>query len=116
MTSRLVVRKLITVICESCLEDAITKAAKEIGASGYTVSDARGSGAHGLRDGSWPENANIRIEILCDEAIASRILDLLIDTYYAHYKLVTFVAEVGVLRPEKFQCSTSSNQKRSANE
>ena len=103
MTSRLVVRKLITVICESCLEEPITKAAKEIGASGFTVSDARGSGTHGLRDGSWPENANIRIEILCDEVIATRILDLLIDMYYVHYKLVTFVTDVGVIRPEKFQ-------------
>lgn len=103
MTSRLSVRKLITVICESCLEEPITSAAKEIGARGYTVSDARGSGAHGLRDGSWPENANIRIEILCDESTATRILDLLVDTYYPHYTLVTFVTDVGVLRPEKFQ-------------
>jgi nitrogen regulatory protein PII len=106
MTSRLVVRKLITVICESCLEEPITKAAKETGASGFTVSDARGSGTHGLRDGSWPENANIRIEILCDEAIATRILDLLIDMYYVHYKLVTFVTDVGVIRPKKFQGDT----------
>lgn len=109
MTSRLVVRKLITVICESCLEETITEAVKELGASGYTISDARGSGAHGLRDGSWPENANIRIEILCDEAIATRILDILIDRYYAYYKLVTFVTDVGVLRPEKFQLGTSSH-------
>lgn len=110
MTSRLSVRKLITVICESCLEETITSAAKEIGASGYTVSDARGSGAHGLRDGSWPENANIRIEILCDEPTATRILDLLVDTYYSNYTLVTFVTDVGVLRPEKFQYRTPPHQ------
>jgi hypothetical protein len=55
-----------------------------------------------LRDASWPENANIRIEILCDEPIASRILDLLVDNYYANYTLVTFVGDVGVLRPGKF--------------
>ncbi len=108
MTSRLAVRKLITVICESCLEEVITSAAKEIGAGGYTVTDARGSGTHGLRDGSWPENANIRIEILCDETIATRLLDLLVATYYPHYTLVTFVTDVGVLRPEKFQSRASS--------
>lgn len=103
MTSRLVLRKLITVICESCLEEQITKAASELGVRGYTVCDARGKGSHGLRDGSWPEKANIRIEILCDETIATRVLDLLVDNYYQNYTLVTFVSDVGVLRPEKFQ-------------
>ena len=102
MTSRLVIRKLITVICERTLEQELTQAVSTLGASGYTVSDARGKGAHGLRDASWPENANIRIEILCDEPIASRILDLLVDNYYANYTLVTFVGDVGVLRPGKF--------------
>jgi hypothetical protein len=102
MTSRLVVRKLITLICESTLENELTQAVSKLGASGYTVSDARGKGAHGVRDASWPENANIRIEVLCDDSIARRILDLLIDTYYSHYTLVTFVSDVGVLRPTKF--------------
>ncbi len=102
MTSRLVVRKLITVICESALEQEVTQAISKLGASGYTVSDARGKGAHGARDASWPENANIRVEILCDELIASRILDLLVDKYYTNYTLVTFVSDVGVLRPGKF--------------
>lgn len=102
MTSRLVTRKLITIICESTLEEDLTTAFSKLGASGYTVTDARGKGAHGLRDGSWPENANIRIEVLCDEPIASRILDLLVDHYYEHYTLVTFVGDVGVLRAAKF--------------
>lgn len=102
MTSRLVIRKLITVICEAALEQELTQAISKFGASGYTVSDARGKGAHGVRDASWPENANIRIEVLCDESIASRILDLLVDNYYTNYTLVTFVSDVGVLRPGKF--------------
>lgn len=102
MTSRLVVRKLITVICESALEQDLTQAIFKLGASGYTVSDARGRGAHGFRDASWPENANIRIEVLCDATIATRILDLLVDDDYTHYTLVTFVCDVGVLRPGKF--------------
>ena len=102
MTSRLVIRKLITVICETAIENELTHAISVAGATGYTVSDARGKGTHGLRDGSWPENANIRIEVLCDADIASRILDLLVETYYPHYTLVTFVTDVGVLRPNKF--------------
>ena len=102
MTSRVVVRKLITMICESILEQDLTQAVSKLGASGYTVSDARGKGIHGVRDASWPKNANIRIEVLCDEKTASRILDLLSDTFYTHYTLITFVTDVGVLRPDKF--------------
>lgn len=102
MTSRLVIRKLITVVSETAIEDELTRALSAVGATGYTVSDARGKGAHGLRDGSWSENANIRIEVLCDADVASRILDLLVETYYPHYTLVTFVTDVGVLRPNKF--------------
>ena len=103
MTSRLITRKLITIICESCLEGQITQASIKLGARGYTVCDARGKGAHGLRDGSWPEKGNIRIEIICDEPIATRVLDLLVENYYQNYTFVTFVADVGVLRPEKFK-------------
>lgn len=53
--------------------------------------------ARGLKKG------NIRIEIICDEPIATRVLDLLVENYYQNYTFVTFVADVGVLRPEKFQ-------------
>jgi nitrogen regulatory protein PII len=102
MTSRLTVRKLITIICESTLEQELTQAVSKLGASGYTVTDARGSGAHGLRDASWPDNANIRVEVLCDDRVATHILDMLINKYYAHYTIVTFVGDVGVLRPDKF--------------
>lgn len=102
MTARLIKRKLITIVCESTIEHDLTQTLSETKASGYTVSDARGKGAHGLRDAAWPENANIRIEVLCDEAIATRVLDRLIEKYYANYTLITFVSDVGVLRPNKF--------------
>lgn len=102
MTSRLVVRKLVTVICESAIERELTQAVSKLGATGFTVTDARGKGAHGVRDGSWPENANTRIEVLCDDAVATRVLDHLVQSYYPNYTLVTFVSDVGVLRPQKF--------------
>jgi len=105
MTSRLIVRKLMTIICESVVEAELTDAVSKLGATGYTVTDARGRGTHGVRDGSWPENANIRIEVLCDEDTASRILDLLVEIYYTNYTLVTFVSDVGVVRPNKFSAA-----------
>ena len=102
MTQRLVIRKLLTIICEAGLEQELTDCISAAGASGYTITDARGKGAHGLRDASWSDNANIRIEVLCDEPIASALLDKLINDYYQNYTLVTFVSDVGVLRAAKF--------------
>ncbi len=102
MTQRLVIRKLLTIICEAGLEKELTNCIGAAGASGYTVTDARGKGAHGLRDASWSDNANIRIEVLCDELVASALLDKLLNDYYQNYTLVTFVSDVGVLRPFKF--------------
>jgi nitrogen regulatory protein PII len=103
MTQRLVTRKLITIICEAALEDDLTAVINSTGATGYTISDARGKGAHGLRDALWPESANIRIEVLCDDDLASMLLDQLLDKYYKNYTLITFVSDVGVLRPAKFE-------------
>lgn len=102
MTSRLIIRKLVTIVCESSIEQQLTGNLSKLGATGFTVTDARGSGEHGYRDALWPENANTRIEVLCDEAVATRILDMIVASYYPFYTLVTFVTDVGVLRPEKF--------------
>ena len=103
MTQRLVIRQLITIICEAALETELTATINAVGATGYTISDARGKGAHGLRDALWPENANIRMEVLCDEALATALLNRLLDKYYENYTLITFVSDVGVLRPDKFK-------------
>jgi nitrogen regulatory protein PII len=102
MTSRLSQRKLLTIICEAGIESDITDHMTSLGAPGYTITDARGKGAHGLRDGLWPENANIRIEILCDDTLATSLLDLLVENYYKNYTMVAYITDIGVLRPNKF--------------
>jgi hypothetical protein len=95
-------RKLLTIICEAGLEEELAAEFAAGGARGYTVTDARGQGTHGHRDGSWSSGANIRCEVLCDEATALRLLDLLEQRYFADYYMVAFVSDIAVLRPGKF--------------
>ena len=102
MTHELTFRKLLTVVCEASLERAVVADLGRLGARGCTITDARGHGAHGERDGLWPPSANIRIEILCDLAVAEAIALDLKNRYYAQYSMVIFIADVQVLRPEKF--------------
>ncbi|NJD25381.1 MAG: transcriptional regulator [Betaproteobacteria bacterium] len=103
MSQDLHTRKLLTVICEAGLEEELAADFAAGGACGYTVTDARGQGAHGHRDGSWSSGANIRIEVLCDEPTALGLLEMLATRYFADYYMVAFVSDVAVLRPGKFQ-------------
>ena len=102
MTHELTFRKLLTVVCEASLERAVVADLERLGARGCTITDARGHGAHGERDGLWPPSANIRIEILCDLAVAEAIALDLKSRYYKQYSMVLFIADMQVLRPNKF--------------
>ncbi len=95
-------RSLLTVITEATLEHTLLRDLDRLGVSGYTVSDARGKGNRGVRDASWDEAANIRIEVICPREHAETVLLHLQAHYYAHYAMVAFLHDVEVLRPGKF--------------
>ena len=95
-------RKLITIVTESVLENEICEAMEGLGASGYTVTNARGSGSRGVRDAGWSSSSNIRIEVICSKETADRIATLLRETYYDDYAMIFFEGDVRVLREDKF--------------
>lgn len=95
-------RKLLTIVTESVLEQKICRELEELGASGYTVADARGKGSRGVRDAGWSSSGNVRIEVVCDEQVASTISSTLKDRYYTDYAMIIFISDVTVLRPDKF--------------
>ncbi len=95
-------RKLLTLICEASLEATLTRELVRAGARGYTASDARGSGSRGTRDALWGATSNVRIEILCDEAVAARIMEMVEAKYSADYGIVMYLADVEVRRASKF--------------
>lgn len=96
------IRKLLTVITETALETVLTQDIERLGAHGYTITDARGKGTRGVRNASWEASGNIRIEIVCDAATATKISEHLWQKYYENYAMILMTSDVEVLRPEKF--------------
>jgi hypothetical protein len=94
--------KLVTIITESILEQMLVNDIKNLGAKGYTILDARGSGAHGNRSADWGQNQNIQIEIICNESTANAICEHCQKNYYPNYAMVIFTSDIQVLRSDKF--------------
>ena len=95
-------RKLLTVVTEAVLETDIAELLPTLGATGYTIVNARGRGSRGAREAGWSTNSNIRIEVICEPETAQRIAEYLREHYYRDYAMVLFLSDVEVLRPEKF--------------
>jgi len=97
------VRKLLTLITEAALESHLERDLERLGATGYTITNARGKGSRGVRDAGWEADSNIRVEVVCDEATARRIATHVQQRYYDNYAMIVLMSDVEVLRPEKFQ-------------
>lgn len=95
-------RRLLTIVTEAALETDLTEAIRKLGATGYTITDARGRGSRGVRDAEWVTSSNIRIEVICEAETADAIAEHLRDNYYRDYAMVLYLSDVSVLRPEKF--------------
>ncbi len=92
---------LLTVVAEDVLEPRLLRLLHEHGASGYTITDVRGEGHRGLRQGA--EGSNIRVEVIAPLELAERILEDLRERYFRSYAVVAWLAEVRVVRDEKFR-------------
>ena len=95
-------RKLLTIITEAVLEPRLIELVREMGATGYTATEARGSGSRGVRSAGWMHNGNVRLEVICTDDVAVKISEYLRAHFYADYAMVSFVIDVGVLRADKF--------------
>lgn len=96
-------RKLLTIVTEAALETHLTRDLDQLGAPGYTITNARGRGQRGVRRATWETDSNIRVEIICDDETADRIARHLREHYYDNYAMILALSDVEVLRPEKFQ-------------
>lgn len=81
---------LLTIFTESALETQLVADITKLGAPGYTITNARGRGSSGVRSGSWEANSNIRVEILCNEALAVVLAEHMQDNYGGNYAMVIF--------------------------
>ncbi len=94
--------RLLTIVTEALLEQEVCELLVELGASGYTITDARGAGSRGVRSAEWRTAGNVRIEILCSAELAEKIAKTMKTNYYEDYAMVVFETEAHVLRLEKF--------------
>ena len=94
--------KLVTIVAETVIVEQLLASLRRIGASGFTVTDARGEGSRGRRVGEVPGD-NQRIETLVSEEVATPILDLLAAQYFANYAVVAWTTDVHVVRGDKYR-------------
>jgi hypothetical protein len=95
-------RRLLTIVTEAVLERELVAEFDALGVRGYTITDARGRGGRGTRKSDWAQEGNVRIEIVCEPAMAERVAARLRERYYDHYAMILFMQDVSVLRPDKF--------------
>ena len=55
-----------------------------------------------MRDAGWDVSANIRIEIVCSDSLAHQVVEALRTKYCDSYAVISFIAEVEVMRSGKF--------------
>lgn len=95
-------RKLLVVICEAMLESTLVDDLRGLGAFGYTIAEVRGGGRGGTREGAWEADRSIELKVICEAEVAQRFAAHVLATYCPHYSVTMYLADVGVLRPEKF--------------
>lgn len=94
--------KLVTIIAEAVLEEQLLRELRELGARGYTLTEAEGEGTRGVHASDW-EGKNLKIELLVGAEVADRIIDFVAERYFRHYAVVAYTYDVQVVRGEKYR-------------
>lgn len=97
----IVTLKLVTIVAERILEDRLLRKILDLGAKGYTLTQAAGKGSRGVRASEW-EGPDTKIETLVSEEVAERIVDYVADTYFEHYAVIVYVQDAAVIRGDKY--------------
>lgn len=87
---------LLTILTEAVLEDTLIDEIMALGAKGYTITEARGRGTHGVRTGKWSAGGNIRIDVVGDADLCRRVVERLRDEYDRDYGLLMYTSPVQV--------------------
>ena len=93
--------KLVTIVTERILEDRILRKIVELGAKGYTLTQATGKGSRGVRSSEWG-GPDTRIESLVSEKVADAILEYISGNLFEHYAVIVYVQDAKVVRGHKY--------------
>lgn len=93
--------KLVTIVTERILEDRLLRKVQELGAKGYTLTQATGKGSRGVRASEW-EGPDTRIQSLVSEKVADAIVEYIAENFFEHYAVIVYVQDAEVVRGEKY--------------
>lgn len=100
MALRISLRK-VTIIAERVLRDELIDLVKGSGASGWTITMVEGEGSRGIRASEW-EGRNIQLDTLVPSDLAETIMDEVGKRYFKDWSVIVYVADVEVLRKDKY--------------
>jgi len=98
----------IVIITEKLIVEGVTRIIEESGATGYTIVAAGGKGSRGVRSmdrtAVVDAFANVKIEVItASDELANSIADKVAAKYFSNYSGITYLEDVEVLRPQKFE-------------
>ena len=81
---------LVTIVCETVLQERLLKLLKTVGVSGYTIIPVQGAGGHGKRMGDIAGyNTNIEVKTIVTPEVSDQLLEKL-QKFPATYALIAF--------------------------
>jgi len=98
---RYIQQTLVTIVSESVLEKVLIQEFDKFGIEGYTVSESHGKGTRGLRTGDLELNRNATFKLVCDRAVAEKLLEFLYDNYYDNYAFFAYLTTVEICVRDK---------------
>ena len=93
--------KIVTIVTERILEDRLLRKLEELGATGYTLTQASGKGSRGVRASEW-EGPDTRIETLVSPEVAEKIVAHVAEEFFEHYAVIVYVQDAEVVRGDKY--------------
>ena len=97
MSTSLAEAVLVTIICETVLQDRLVRLLKTLNVSGYTVVQAQGAGRHGSRMGDIAGfKTNIELKTVVSPEVSDKLLSEL-QQYQATHALIAFRQPVEAL-------------------
>ena len=95
-------KTLLVIVAEAAIERALLRDARQHGVQAWTVTDVRGAGQEGEREGAWEADRTVEIKLICSEAVADGLAEHVMAQYARHYQLALYFSQVAVLRPARY--------------
>lgn len=93
---------LLVIVAEAALEKDLARDVLAHGAHGWTITDVRGGGRGGVREGAWEADRTIEMKVICDAPVADAIARHVLAVYAKNFGVTLWFSDVSVLRPERY--------------